>query len=229
MPQQDIGITGGLSHLAAALAVFLLTHSIPALRPVRAQCVSALGERGYLAAYSIVSLVVSAWVVMALIDAPYVEVWAMTPMTMWITAIVMLPACGLLIFGLTTPNPFSITIKPDAFVPNSPGILAIARHPILMGLTLWAWGHIPPNGSVAAILVFGVAALFSMAGMFILDKRRKRVWGNDTWQSQAKNTCLLGWRPGALSWKDWRWALVAAMYGGLIALHPMIIGVSPLP
>ena len=39
-------MTGSLSHLAAALGAFLLTHSIPALRPVRARCVALLGERG---------------------------------------------------------------------------------------------------------------------------------------------------------------------------------------
>lgn len=222
-------MTGSLSHLAAALGAFLLTHSIPALRPVRTRCVAVLGERGYLATYSLVSLAVSAWVVMALIEAPYVELWPMTETSMWVTAIIMIPACVFLVFGLTTANPFSIPIRPDIFEPSSPGLLAMTRHPLLLGLALWAVAHIPPNGSVATVLVFGFAAAFSVVGMFILDKRRKRTWGIETWSRKAQNTRLLSWRPSALPGMDWRWAVVALLYTGLIGLHPIVIGLSPLP
>lgn len=222
-------MTGTLWHVLAALIVFLLTHSIPSLKPVRARCVSVLGERGYLVAYSALSITVIAWVGFALIDAPYVELWPMTIVSMWITVVLMIPATVLLVFGLTTPNPFSIPIKPSVFDSQQPGILAITRHPILMGLALWALAHLPPNGSVATVLMFSFAAAFSIAGMRILDRRRQHSWGLSTWQTQATRTALLSWKPGALSWKDWRWALTAFVYMGLIATHPMVIGVSPLP
>ncbi len=222
-------MTGSLSHLAAALGAFLLTHSIPALRPVRARCVALLGERGYLVAYSLVSLATIIWVVLALVAAPYIELWTMTKTSMWITAIIMIPACVFLVFGLTTPNPFSIPINPEGFSPESPGLLAITRHPLLLGLTLWAAAHIPPNGSIAAILVFGFAALFSVVGMFTLDKRRKRTWGAETWRHKAQHTHLVSWRPSALPGMDWRWGVVALLYTGFIGLHPIVVGVSPLP
>lgn len=222
-------MTGSLSHLAAALATFLLTHSIPALKPVRARCVALLGERGYVLTYSLVSLAVIAWVILALVDAPYVELWAMTNTSMWITAVIMIPACVLLVFGLTTPNPFSISIKPEDFDPESPGLLAITRHPLLLGLALWAGSHVPPNGSIAAILVFGFAALFSVVGMFTLDKRRKRTSGSDAWNHKARHTHLMSWKPSALPGMDWRWGVVALLYAGLIGLHPIVIGLSPLP
>lgn len=222
-------MTGSLSHLAAALCAFLLTHSISALKPVRARFVALLGERGYLATYSVVSLAVITWVVLALTDAPYVELWAMTNASMWATAILMIPACVFLVFGLTTPNPLSITIRPNAFEPDAPGILAVTRHPLLLGLALWAAAHIPPNGSLAAILVFGFAALFSVAGMFILDSRRQRAWGTDTWHQKGKQTSLLNLRPSALPRMEWRWGLVTVIYSGLIWLHPIVIGLSPLP
>ena len=97
---------GGYGNLVAALAVFALTHSVPALRPVRALCVSALGERAYLIVYSMISVLVIAWMVSAALAAPYLELWPMTVGVMWATAIVMLIATVLTVFGLTTPNLF---------------------------------------------------------------------------------------------------------------------------
>ena len=222
-------MTGSLGHLVASLVAFLLTHSIPALQPVRARLVLAFSERGYLFIYSLISLAVTTWVVLAFINAPYVELWAITRATMWITVVLMVPACICLSFGLTTPNPFSIPIAPDKFTPETPGVLAITRHPILLGLSLWAIAHITPNGSIAAILVFSSAALFSIAGMFVLDKRRKRTWGEEAWRHFAANTSLLSRPSSTLSWTDWRWGLALIIYGGLIALHPLVIGVSPVP
>lgn len=222
-------MTGSLWHLAAALLVFLLTHSIPAIRPIRTRCVALLGERGYLATYSLLSITVIAWVVLALIDAPYVELWPMTVGAMWVTVALMIPATALVVFGLTTPNPLSIPIRPNAFKADSPGILSITRHPLLMGLALWSIAHIPPNGSLATVMMFGFAAAFSIAGMKILDARRRKAWGESDWLNKANRTALLGWSWTALSFTDWRWALTFAVYVGLLTVHPSVIGVSPLP
>lgn len=222
-------MTGSIWHVAAALVAFLATHSLPALKPVRARCVSALGERGYLFAYSLLSIAVITWVVRALIDAPYIELWPMTVTSMWLTVVLMVPATIFLVFGFTTPNPFSIPIKPGAFDPDKPGILAISRHPLLLGLAFWALAHIPPNGSMATVMMFGFAAAFSLAGMKILDARRQKAWGLPDWQSRAAGTSLLRWTPSALSWTNWRWGLALVVYVGLIAAHPLVIGVSPLP
>lgn len=226
-------MTGTLWHVTAALLAFLVTHSLPALKPVRARFVTLLGERAYLLIYSLLSITAITWVVLALVDAPYVEMWPMTVPTMWFTAALMLPATVFLVFGLTTPNPFSIPVRPDSFDPQQPKFLAVSRHPILMGLALWAIAHVPPNGAVATVMMFGFAAAFSLAGMKILDARRKRAWGREAWQTKAAHTALLNWTAitasRAVSWKDWRWILTSVVYIGLILAHPLIVGVSPSP
>lgn len=222
-------MTGTLWHVAAALAAFLVTHSLPALKPVRARCVALLGERTYLITYSALTIAVITWVVVALIDAPYIELWPMTVASMWLTALLMLPATVFLVYGLTTPNPFSIPIRPGAFDPERPGFLAVTRHPILMGLAVWSLAHIPPNGSAATIMMFGFSAAFSVAGMKILEVRRKKAWGLQMWQTRAARTALLSWNPSALLWADWRWGVVIVVYAGLILAHPIVVGVSPLP
>lgn len=222
-------MTGTLWHVAAALFAFLVTHSLPALKPVRARCVALLGERAYFVTYSALTIAVITWVVFALIGAPYIELWPMTVVSMWITAILMLPATVFLVFGLSTSNPFSIPIKPSAFDPARPGFLAITRHPLLLGLAMWGLAHIPPNGAVATIMMFGFVAAFSFAGIRILDVRRKKAWGLQIWQTMAERTASWQWKPSALSLTDWRWVVVLAVYAGLIFAHPIVIGVGPLP
>ena len=220
---------GGYGELVASLTVFLITHSVPAIRPVRDRCVSALGEWVYIVVYSLVSIAVIVWMVSAVIRAPYVELWVMTAGAMWTAASLMLPATAFLVFGMTTPNSLSLPVKPEAFDSDNPGVLAVTRHPILLGLALWAVAHIPPNGSLSALVLFGFAFLFSIAGMFIVDARRRRAWGVETWQKQTAKTALLSWRFGRVPIADQRWLIVAVVYALMIWLHPLVLGVAPLP
>ncbi len=101
---------GGYGELVASLVAFLVTHSVPAVRPVRERCVSAVGERMYLIVYSVISVAVIVWMLRAAIEAPYVELWPMTPVTMWAAALLMFAATALLVFGVTTPNTLSIPV-----------------------------------------------------------------------------------------------------------------------
>ena len=64
----------GWGAFIAALAVFFLSHAIPVRPRVRARLVSVLGERGYLAGYSVLSILVLGWVIVAAGRAPYVGV-----------------------------------------------------------------------------------------------------------------------------------------------------------
>ena len=220
---------GGYGELVASLAVFLVTHSVPAIGPVRARCVSIAGERPYLIVYSVISITVIAWMVSAVVRAPYVELWPMTPGTMWTTALLMLLATACLVFGLTTPNTLSLPIKSEMFNPDQPGILALTRHPILVGFALWALAHITSNGTLSALLLFGFAFLFSIAGMFIVDARRRRTWGEDRWKIQTARTAFLSWRFGCIPILDQRWLIIAVLYALMIWLHPLVLGVAPLP
>ena len=46
-------------------------------------------------------------------------------------------------------------------------------------------------------------------------------------QSRPDNATLHPRPTDALG--DWRWVLVAVLYGAMIGLHPIVIGVQPLP
>lgn len=225
------------SHLGLALAVFLASHSIPALPNLRAVLVRRLGERGYLAAYSLLSLSLLGWLIHAALTAPYAELWGHPPGAAWIPTLVMPWACILLVAGVTTPNPLSFGSLSGPYDPARPGIVAITRHPVLWGVTLWAGAHLAPNGDVAAAAMFGLFTGFGFIGPLLVDSKIRRRMGPETWNRLAAGTAVM---PGsallrgraAFAWRDLGWARVAgglALYFALIPVHEWVFGVWPWP
>ena len=58
-----------------ALSAFLLFHLLPAAPAIRGRLVEMMGRSGYLTTYSILSLVLLAWVVVAARQADDVILW----------------------------------------------------------------------------------------------------------------------------------------------------------
>jgi hypothetical protein len=63
-------MNGGWAEFATAYAAFLLSHAVPARPAARGRLTAALGERGYLLAYSAVSLAALVWLIAATERAP---------------------------------------------------------------------------------------------------------------------------------------------------------------
>ena len=122
-----------MTDLLLAVGVFLAAHIIPAIRPVRAGLVRALGEPLYLIAYSMVSLAVIVWMTLAYSAAPYVEMWPAMDWARLFAVIVMAPAYVLIVAGMASPNPFSLGWGRKGFDPARPGIVGVTRHPVIWG------------------------------------------------------------------------------------------------
>jgi len=225
-------MTGTFAELWLAIVVFVAAHSLPSMKPLRSRLVARMGERGYIAGYSVLSVVLTVWLIAAVRAAPVVELWPMTVPAMWVTAVAMFVSGWLLVVGLTTPNILSIRVRPAAFDPARPGLLVVTRHPIFWALALWAFGHLVANGDLATALFFGLAGLFSVGGTFILDVRRRREMGVEAWRAATANAPRVPFSGGAKTLRaalDWRLAVTAALYALFAWLHLPAIGVSPLP
>jgi uncharacterized membrane protein len=232
------GVQGSWAELAAAGIAFLASHLLPARPRLRAALCALAGERVYVAVYALVSLVLLGWLIAAAGRAPFVEVWEFAPWQMWVPNIAMPVACLLAAFGIGADNPFSFGGRnAQAFDPAHPGIAGVTRHPLLLAIVLWAASHVVPNGDLAHVLLFGTFALAGIMGMLAIDRRTQRAMGPEQWQRLAARTSLLPcaaliggrWRPDLrrLSWR--RVAIAVLLYGGLLALHQPVIGVSPQP
>lgn len=231
-------MASGWGAFAAAFAVFLLSHALPARPSVRRALVARLGERGYLALYSLVSLAVFAWLMVAAGQAPFVPLWDFAPWQLWVPPIAMAGACLLAAFGIGAVNPLSFAGRSGAaFDPDQPGIAGVARHPLLWAIVLWAASHAVPNGDLAHVLLFASLAGFSLAGMAVIDRRKRRQMGTAAWAVLAARTSFWPaaalvsgrWRPRPALPSPRRLAAAALAYLVLLLLHLPVIGVSPLP
>ena len=231
-------IFAGWHELILAFVLFFLSHIIPVRSTIREWLIRRIGKTIYLAAYSIISIALFGWLIVAADRAPYVALWNYSPWQMWIPNVAMPFACLLLAFGTAAPNPLSIaSSNNEAFEPDHPGIAGVTRHPVLWAAALWAIAHAMPNGDLAHILLFGLFGVFSLLGMLAIDARNQRVLGIAEWRRLSHNTSVVPlaalaggrWRP---SFRKINWLRLAAaigLYLGLLALHRPVIGVSPLP
>ncbi|MEK9753923.1 MAG: NnrU family protein [Rhodospirillaceae bacterium] len=218
-----------MTDLVGAVLAFLLFHAVAALRPLRVRLVSALGETACVTAFSLVSLALVIWIGFAFTAAPYIELWPYHPGLRWIPLSLMPFACVLIVAGLSSPNPFSLGAGARRFDPVRPGIVAVTRHPAIWGLTLWSVAHIPVNGDLAALIVFGLLTLLGLAGPVSLDAERRRSLGADAWAELARRTAAT---PASAALVQTGWLRILAglsLYGALLVLHGPVIGVSPLP
>lgn len=167
-----------MTQFLLALAVFLALHSVPAIPAIRQTLVGRLGRRLYLVLYSIVSLVTLGWVFHAALRLDYVPLWDPAPWQAWVALIASPIALFLLVAGLISPNPASITFRRGDATRGA--ITTITRHPVLWGFLLWAFGHLVANGDLRSLMLFGAFGLFALFGMLMAERRgskRNPAWG----------------------------------------------------
>lgn len=217
---------------AAAFGIFFLTHSLPVRPKVKSRLLSMLGPRGFTFVYSVLSLGMIVWLVAAAGNAPFVLLWDQAPWQRYMIFVGMLLVCLLFALTIARPNPFSFGgFHNERFDPHRPGLIRWIRHPMLLALAGWSALHILPNGDLAHSILFGVFAVFALAGMAIIDRRKQRLLGKLEWVSLRRAAASAPLFSMQGSWTEY-WLRIAAGVLGftlLLILHPVVLGVSPLP
>jgi len=158
-------------NFAAALIAFLAAHVVPRATGFRDWGINRFGRKAYIAFYSLMSLGLLAWLVIAAINAPYIGLWVTTQATVAIAIAMMLIACIMLASGVMRANSLSISFRGGETDTDQPGMLALVRHPIILGFFLWSAAHLLVNGDVVGVILFGGMFVFSLLGMRIAQKR----------------------------------------------------------
>lgn len=163
-----------------AWACFLGAHIVPSIPALRGRLVARLGRRGYLIAFSLLSLILLWWLIRAAGAAPYLPLWDAGNAGRWLVNVAM---------------PLAILC----------GGLAVGLSGLVTAFAIWAGAHLVANGDLAHVLFFGGMLVFAGAGLARsgLPRRFRLTWA--------------------------RAVLVALLWAGLVHLHPLVIGVSPLP
>ena len=226
----------GWIEFACAMALFLVSHRVPAMLGIKQALVRRLGPGGYVAVFSAVSLALLWWLVVAAGRAPFVPLWQTASWQRWLVNLVMPAAIGLTVFGTAAPNPFAFEGRAAGFDPSRPGIAGLTRQPLLWALALWSGAHLLANGDLAHVLLFGIFLVLALLGMGVVERRRRRAAGEAEWARLASRTGLVPF--SALVGGRWRprgappagRALVAATtWAAVWHLHAPVIGVWPGP
>ncbi len=223
--------------LAAAAGTFVVLHLFPST-PWRRDAVSRLGEIGYLAVFSIVSLGSIVWLTQAFQTASYGEkLWQLPDAWLWAKSALVLFALVLITAGYLTPNPsFPGAGKALSRPAAAHGVFAITRHPLMWGVAIWAVAHLVSQATLRGIAFFGALAVVALLGSWLQERRKKKEIG-EAWAEFERKTsfwpfaALLSGRASfsfrALGW--WRVAIAVVSWAALLHFHAYLFGASPLP
>ena len=134
-----------MSLLVAGLVLFLAIHLIPSAPRLRAALMERLGANPYRGLFSAVVLLSLAAVVWGFSRSPIEEVYA--PPAWGHQASMILVPIALVLFAAAN---------------MATRIRALLRHPMLLGLLLWAFAHLLANGELRSVVLFGGFALFAV-------------------------------------------------------------------
>ena len=141
----------GLAIMILGLVLFIGTHLLTTRRDQRAALIARFGEGAYKGLYSLASIVgiaLIAWGFARYRATGWIDVWYPPAWTRHLAVALILPA---VIFFVA---------------PYSPGRIKTAlKHPMLVGIKLWALAHLIANGDLGSIVLFG-----SLLGWAVVDR-----------------------------------------------------------
>jgi len=222
--------------LILAAASFAASHLILSMHPVRPALVARLGTWPFRGVYSAISLITFIWLIQAYGDAPFQPVYDFGDVGRHIAYLIMLPATFFVVAGYTVAksNPMAISAEGrTTLIQRQSGIVTITRHPIMVGVTLWAIAHAVVNGDLASLILTGCIALIAIAGAHNIDLKRQQRYGSDfgpvalttshfPFLAAIQGRTQVDWAGIGL----WRIALSIAVYAVLVICHQWLGGVA---
>ena len=219
--------------LAAAAAAFCGSHVLLSSTWLRGSLREEVGERGFLALYSVTGLATFAWFVTAFSRAPTLMLWATADWMALVPVVVMPFATILLVAGYSTRNPTAVGMERSVRADDpAPGIMRVTRHPVMWAIGLWALAHLVANGNLAAVIFFGALALLALGGTVLIDRKKRLALGSD-WSRLAEVTSNLPFAAlvagrTRLHWREIGLLRLVAgllLYAVLYLAHPIFTGI----
>lgn len=211
-----------MGEVAAPAILFVGTHFLLS-HPLRGALVRAMGERGFLALYSLVALVTLGWLAVAYRAQPMAPLLWPVGDGLWAVATVVMLLASVLLMGSLLGNPALVTGGAPAAVPaQARGVFAITRHPMMWAFASWAGCHAliyPEPGNLVLVAAIAVLAL---VGAALQDAKKERLQPNwRDWEARTSywpfaavaqgRARLAGFRPhdlagGGVIWLAATWA-----------------------
>lgn len=166
----------GVTVIFVLWMVFALTHVVLSSSPLRPRAVRLFGERLFQGLYSLVAFAVFVPLVLVYADNKHIGplLWFIEPglFTDIVTRIGNTIAALLVVAGIFRPSPTGVTGTPTR---RPRGVQRITRHPLFMGIVLWAFMHLLVNGYASDVVFFGGFVIFGLLGSWHQDHRQKAL------------------------------------------------------
>jgi len=186
--------------LIIGIIVFLGVHLLPTLSDLRGRLIARMGEGGYRALFSILSLLGFVLIVWGFAKAPVIHVWTPPNWTRYVAILLMVPVF-ILLFAAYPPGEIKSKVK----------------HPFLVAIKTWALAHLIANGDLASIILFGSFLAYAVFDRIALQRRQPggHVALAETGLPRNDIIAVVG---GLILYVVF-----------LVWPHPLLIGTSPLP
>jgi uncharacterized membrane protein len=161
--------------LAGAALAWLALHVGVAGTALRTRLVERVGERGFAAGFSALSLASFGWLLYAYRRAPCDPLWV-TPRWLTLLPLLAVPVAFVFLVGaFVVRNPTAVGGR-KALERAAPatGFVRVTRHPFLWAVMLWSAPHLIVNGNRSALLLFGTLLLTAAIGTRDIDRKRQR-------------------------------------------------------
>lgn len=147
----------GLAILILGLVIFVIPHVFVTRREARAAAVARFGEGPYKLVFSVVSIVgvvLMGWGFARYRAAGMIPVWSPPDVMRHVTVALTWPAIVLVV---------------AAYIPGN--IKRTLKHPMLVGVKLWAFAHLLSNGDLGSIILFGAILAWAVFDRISLKRR----------------------------------------------------------
>lgn len=162
--------------IMALWAVFAVTHVVLSSNPLRPRAVRLFGERLFQGLYSLLAFAVFVPLILVYAGNKHAGslLWSVEPNLIIdvITRVGNTIAALLVVAGIFRPSPTGVTGTPTR---KPRGVQRITRHPLFMGIVLWALMHLLVNGYASDVVFFGGFAVFGLLGSWHQDHRQKAL------------------------------------------------------
>jgi uncharacterized membrane protein len=191
----------GLGTLILGLIVFFVPHVFVTRREARARLIARIGEGPYKIAFSVVSVIGIVLIVYG---------FARYRATEWVN--LWYPPVWTRHLALQL-NWLAMVCIAAAYIPGN--IKRALKHPMLVGVKIWAFAHLIANGDLGSVILFGSILAWAVFDRITL-KRRSDAAATDTRNG--------GWPADIVALIVGTVAYIAIVF----LVHPILIGVPVL-
>jgi uncharacterized membrane protein len=175
----------GSTVLLAWAGAFVGTHFVLS-HPLRRPLVAALGEKGFMAVYSLVAFATLGGVAWAYPRTPATAPLWHVGDGLWALVTVLMLVASVMLLGSMVRNP-AMPGAANAATAEARGVYAITRHPMLWAFAIWGFVHILVYPVTKNIVVAVAIIVLSLVGAALQDRKKAALdpQGWTAWESRT--------------------------------------------